>query len=372
MAEETSATLYFTPSSYFDTLLSDIKQAQSSIILETYIFRFDEVGRRFVRALQEVCAKGVKVRLLIDGVGSYLDTRRLVEALESEHCSIRIFHPLPWDFRAYRNALSAGQHYSAMLYHIASINRRDHRKLCIIDQQIAWLGSFNITAHHYNRKPGQALNIWHDSGLRTTGRMVATLIHNFEQVWQRKGESRTERTRQFLAVSSIGSRRRHSHEIVELLQTAKSRIYITNAYFNPSKRLLKTLKLAAEKQLSVKLIVPGRSDIFFFPSLSRTYYADLLSAGIRVFEYKNQVLHSKTMLIDDALLIGSTNLNFRSFMHDMEIDALIYDEKAVKQMEQKFETDLSHCEEITLRRWRKYPRVLKLLGWLPRLLRYWF
>ncbi len=372
IAKGQTDTLYFTPNTYFEALLGDIEQAQSSVILETYMFRFDEVGRRFVRAIQDICSKGVEVRLLIDGVGSFLDTQRLVDELESERCTIRIFHPLPWDFRAYRNALSAGQHYSAMLYHIASINRRDHRKLCIIDQQIAWLGSFNITADHYNRKSGQANQIWHDSGLRTTGRMVEALIQNFEQVWRRKGESRTQRTRQFLAVSTIGSRRRHSHEIVELLQTAESRIYITNAYFNPSKRLLKTLKQAAGKQLSVKLIVPGRSDIFFFPSLSRTYYADLLGAGIRVFEYTNQVLHSKTMLIDDAVLIGSTNLNFRSFVHDLEVDALVFDEAAVKQMEQKFESDLQQCVEITLRSWHRYPRLLKLLGWLPRLLRYWF
>ncbi|MCP4494380.1 MAG: phosphatidylserine/phosphatidylglycerophosphate/cardiolipin synthase family protein [Gammaproteobacteria bacterium] len=371
-AAEKTDRLFFTPDTYFDALLRDIAQAQSSVILETYIFRFDEVGWRFVRQIQEVCAKGVEVRLLVDGVGSFLDTQRLVEELESERCSIRIFHPLPWDFRAYRNALSAGQHYSEMLYHIASINRRDHRKLCIIDQQIAWLGSFNITADHYNRKSDKANQIWHDTGLRTTSRMVAALIANFEQVWQRKGESRTQRTRQFLAVNTIVSRRRHSHEIVELIQTAESRIYITNAYFNPSKRLLKTLKQAAAKQLSVKLIVPSRSDVLFFPSLSRTYYADLLGAGIRVFEYSNRVLHSKTMLIDDAVLIGSTNLNFRSFIHDLEVDALVFDEKAVKQMEQKFESDLTHCIEVTLRRWRKYPKLLKLLGWLPRLLRYWF
>ncbi len=367
-----SDSLFFDPEAYFEGLLGDIEQAQSSVILETYIFSFDEVGRRFVRAIQQVCSRGVEVRLLIDGVGSFLDTQRLVDELESERCDIRIFHPLPWDFRAYRNALSAGQHYSEMLYHIAAINRRDHRKLCIIDEQIAWLGSFNITADHYNRGSGQVDQIWHDTGLRTTGRVVEALKENFEQVWRRKGESRTQRTRQFLAVNTIGSRKRHSREIVEILQFAESRIYITNAYFNPSNRLLKTLKQAAGRQLSVKLIVPSRSDIFLFPSLSRTYYADLLNAGIRVFEYSNQVLHSKTMLIDDAVLIGSTNLNFRSFIHDLEVDALVFDETAVKQMEQKFESDLTHCIEITLRRWRKYPRLLKLLGWLPRLLRYWF
>ena len=371
MSDEVPDVLYFKPDTYFQNLLADIDQAVSEIVLETYIFRFDEVGRQFVAALQRACSRGATVRLLIDGVGSYLDTNRLVKELESERCAIRIFHPLPWDFSVYRNALSAGQKYSQLLYTFASINRRDHRKLCIIDDKVAWLGSFNITVDHYNRKSNIHDDSWHDTGLRTIGPVVDALRVNFEQVWQRKGENRTQRTRQFLAVNSIDTRKQHSREIIELLQFAKRRILITNAYFNPSNRLLKNLKKAARNNLSVMLIVPSRSDVFLFPTISRTYYADLLNAGIRVFEYTNRVLHSKTMLVDDAVLVGSTNLNFRSFFHDLEVDALVFDDRAVRQMEQKFAVDLEQCTEITLRRWKHYPRILKLLGWLPRLLRYW-
>jgi len=368
---EHSDSLYFDPEAYFQNLLADIDQASSDIVLETYIFKYDEVGRRFVTALRNACSRGVRVRMLIDGVGSYLDTNRLVKKLESERCTIRVFHPLPWDFSVYRNALSAGQNYSQLLYHIASINRRDHRKLCIIDEKIAWLGSFNITADHYNRNSNQADDSWHDTGLRSNGPVVEALLENFEQVWQRKSETRTQRTRQFLAVNTIDTRKQHSHEIIELLQSANRRIWITNAYFNPSNRLLKILKNAARQNLSVQLIVPVRSDVFLFPDLTRTYYADLLNAGIRVFEYKNRVLHSKTMLVDGALLVGSTNLNFRSFFHDLEVDALVFASNVVKQMEQKFAADLEQCTEITLRRWQNYPFILKLLGWLPRLMRYW-
>jgi len=371
MISETPESLFFEPEAYFQNLLSDIDRAVSDIVLETYIFRFDEVGQRFVAALQQACKRGVRVRLLIDGVGSYLDTNRLVKELESERCAIRIFHPLPWDFSVYRNALSAGEQYSQLLYTIASINRRDHRKLCIVDDNIAWLGSFNITADHYNRKSNQHNDSWHDTGLRTSGPVVNALRDNFEQVWQRKSETRTQRTRQFLAIDTIDTRIQHSREIIELLKLATTRIWITNAYFNPSNRLLRMLKEAARNNVSIKLIVPSRSDVFLFPSISRTYYADLLNAGIHVYEYTNRVLHSKTMLIDEALLVGSTNLNFRSFFHDLEVDALVFDKRAVMQLETKFEADLEQCTEITLKRWQRYPRILKLLGWLPRLMRYW-
>lgn len=363
--------LFFEAESYFKTLLEDINRAESEVILESYTFRLDEVGNDFVSALQHACARGVKVRLLIDGVGSYEHTVRLVDSLESDHCQIRIFHPLPWDFKIFRNALGAGQHYSEILSYFASINRRNHRKLCIIDAQVAWLGSFNITADHYNRTSMKANDDWHDTGLRATGLVVDQLKQNFEQVWQRKGGTRTRRSRQFLAIGTILDRKQSASEILEVLRNAKTRVWITNAYFNPANRLLKRLKKLALLGVSVQLIVPSRSDVAFFPTMTRTYYADLLNAGIRVFEYQQRVLHSKTMLIDDALVIGSTNLNFRSFIHDLELDALVTDIHMVGQMQQRFERDLECCDEITLRHWKNYPWLLKLSGWLPRLMRYW-
>ena len=363
--------LFFEAESYFRRLLDDINRAESEVILESYTFRLDEVGNDFVRALQQASARGVKVRLLIDGVGSYEHTGRLVDCLESDHCQIRIFHPLPWDFKIFRNALSAEQHYSEILFYFASINRRNHRKLCIIDGRIAWLGSFNITADHYNRASIKENDGWHDTGLRTTGPVVDELKHNFEQVWQRKGGTRTRRSRQFLAIGTILDRKQSATEILEVLGNAKTRVWITNAYFNPANRLLKRLKKLALMGVSVQLIVPSRSDIAFFPAMTRTYYADLLNVGIRVFEYQQRVLHSKTMLIDDALVVGSTNLNFRSFIHDLELDALVTDNHIVWQMQQRFEQDVECCDEITLKRWHNYPWLLKLLGWLPRLMRYW-
>ena len=363
--------LFFKPRDYFKSLLEDINQAQTEVILESYIFRLDELGHSFVRALQQACTRGVQVRLLIDGVGSYLDTTRLVNLLESRQCEIRIFHPLPWDFKVFRNALSAGQHYSSILFYFAKINRRNHRKLCIIDGRIAWLGSFNITAEHYNQTSVKTDNDWHDTGLRTTGSAVDQLNSNFEQVWHRKGETRTQRSRQFLAIDTIRDRRQTASELVEVLQLASRRVWITNAYFNPANRLLRLLKKLARKGVSVQLIVPSRSDVAFFPTMSRTYYADLLNAGIRVFEYQKGVLHSKTMLIDDALIVGSTNLNYRSFIHDLELDALVTDIELISQMQKRFEGDIVSCTEITLRHWQEYPLLLKLLGWLPRLMRYW-
>ncbi len=352
-------------------MLVDIDRASQNIILETYMIRLDEVGQSFLTALIAASKRGVGIRLLVDGIGSYRDASRLADRLESENCQVRIFHPLPWDFPAYRRALTAGHLYSQALHFLSRINRRDHRKLCIIDDYIAWLGSYNISADHFNRSIQDPSDNWHDTGLRVIGPVVAELKSNFEEVWHRKGGSIAYRARKLLSNNSIRARRSRNRRLVALLQAVTNRIWITNAYFNPSARILNTLKAAARKGVNVRIIVPSHSDVLLFPSLGRTYYADLLGAGIQIFELKSRILHSKTMLIDDQVLVGSTNLNYRSFFHDLKLDAVLNSRKSVQCMQEKYCADIEDCTEITLARWQSYPWFLAILGWISRIIRYW-
>lgn len=171
--------LFFTPGSYFDGLLADIDVADSHIGLEIYIFELDTIGERVLQALERAIARGVKLQLLIDGVGSYRDANAIAERLDRTGCELRVFHPLPWDFSLYRRALSAGRWYSKFLHFFAAINHRNHRKLCLIDGKYAWLGSYNITDDHFNRPVSGADDYWHDTGLRVSGPMVNTLSDNF-------------------------------------------------------------------------------------------------------------------------------------------------------------------------------------------------
>ncbi len=363
--------LFFTPADYFDGLLADIDSARQEIILEIYLFELDAIGNRFLRALSAAIGRGVRLRVLLDGVGSFRHATRIADELQGENCEVRIFHPLPWDFRAYRRAIRSGRWYSHVLQSLASINRRNHRKLCVIDQRIAWLGSFNLSAMHTAYQPPGSADYWHDTGLRIAGPMVASLRQNFEQVWHRKGGRLGERSRRFIAPEEITRRRQSGLHLIKVLRNSERRIWITNAYFNPSRQLLKILKQKARAGVSVQLIVPARSDVFFVPALTRSFYADLLNAGIRVFEYRRRVLHSKTMVIDDSVLIGSTNLNYRSLLHDYELDAMLSDPELVSRVSARFVADIADSDEITLRRWREHPLLLKLFGWTARLLRYW-
>ncbi|MFT5659189.1 MAG: cardiolipin synthase [Gammaproteobacteria bacterium] len=306
----------------------------------------------------------------MDGVGSYDDAGLIAQKMQSENCNVRIFHPLPWNFLAYRKALRAGRWYSQFLYLLASINHRNHRKLCLIDNRVAWLGSYNITASHFNNTFQSHDDDWHDTGLRLSGGIVAELRENFEEVWQRKNHSVVRRAQQFLSNNTILSRIFRNRRLVNKLEKAKNRIWICNAYFNPSFKLQVALKKAAKNGIDVSLLVPSKSDVFLFPSLTRTYYADLINAGIKVYEYPKRTLHSKTMLIDNQVLIGSTNLNYRSFFHDLELDAFLTDQKSVQCMQDKFKVDFENSARITLENWGQHHWLMRMLGWVSHFFRY--
>ncbi len=363
--------LFFRPDTYFDGLLADIDNAVSQIRLEIYIFELDTTGTRILQALLRAAARGVKLQLLIDGVGSYRDAAAIAEQLDSTNCELRVFHPLPWDFPLYRRALRAACWYSNILYLVASINHRDHRKLCIIDDKTAWMGSYNITDDHFNRQSSDTDDYWHDTGLRVTGPVVNRLSVNFDEVWHRKTSGVGRRSLYFMGSREISRRRQHKLQLLQVLALARQRIWITNAYFNPSRQLLRILKHKASSGISVILIVPLRSDVIFFPLLTRSFYADLLQAGIQVYEYDKRVMHSKTMVIDDQALVGSTNLNYRSLFHDRELDLLLDDDALVTRLRQRFDNDVEISRKISLDNPDRNPWLLRPLGWLARFLRYW-
>jgi cardiolipin synthase len=368
----TGQQLFFHPEEYFAGLIEDIDNAQTRIALEMYIFELDKVGNRVLAALERAAARQVRLQVLIDGVGSYRDANAIATRLDTAQCELRVFHPLPWDFALYRRALGAGRGISRILYFLASVNHRDHRKLCIIDGKTAWLGSYNITDDHFDLHSTRADDYWHDTGLRVTGPVVNRLATNFSEVWERKTGNLRKRSLYFLSGDEVRRRRQRKLQLVQVLALARQRVWITNAYFNPTYRVLRALKTCASNGVSVKLIVPARSDVVFFPLLARSYYSDLLQAGIQVYEYDKRVLHSKTMVIDDQALVGSTNLNYRSLFHDQELDLLIDDGDIVSRLQSRFEQDIEDCREITLlRNPRRHPLLIRPLGWLARFLRYW-
>ncbi len=360
--------LFFNAEEYFAALLADIHQARSSVLLETYIFHHDDTGCEVIHALRSAVQRGVTVRVLMDGLGSGRDVHLVTEELRSAGVDVRIFRPEPWHFTLHRFSLLRGEWYERLFNFIWRINKRNHRKLCIVDQRIAWVGSFNITHDHF----GTEGNNWKDLAARVQDENVDLLQQSFEDIWRRVNTTnRYRRIRNFFSNHSRRMRQQKNTHLIKLIQHAHSRVWITNAYFSPSRTFLRALQEADKRGVSVRIIVPQKSDIFLFPAITSTYYADLIKAGVRIYEYHARILHEKSLLIDNIAIVGSTNLNYRSFIHDLELDVLLNQPESIRDLEFKFMDELKLCQEITAPRLQQYPRLLLMLGWLSRIIRYW-
>ena len=354
---------------FFRHLLKDFAEAQHSIDIEVYIFQLDSLGDQVLDALLAAIRRGVKVRLLMDGIGSWLHANTISKRLEQAGAVVRIYHPLPWQLTHYRRALRRGGPVDKALYFLRKMNRRDHRKMIVIDGTILWSGSLNIAAVHLSHERGGAN--WHDYGLRLTGTLAAELQNDFAALWERRKFSPVKHPiRRYWHNLTRWSRRRKNLQLVNRIRRARQRVWVMSAYFAPSARVVRALKSSARRGIDVRILVPARSDIHFFPLLTATYYKDLLNAGVRVFEYLPEVLHAKLLIIDEQHILGSTNFNHRSYLHDLELDLFLQLDESKAQLRAWFERDMEYAREVTAG--GSGSRVLNLLlGAIARSLRYW-
>jgi cardiolipin synthase len=362
-----SENIYSSGQEYFDGLLIDIDYATSSIELAVYIFSLGDLGQRVVSALERAAERNVRVRLMVDGVGSAVDAETIAEQLTIIGAEVRIYHPLPWYWGNYRWSLRLGDGLQKFVYFIASMNRRDHRKFCVIDQQTVWCGSFNISQDHLKQETP-----WRDYGVRLTGEVSIALVESFNSIWfSHKNRKTTYRVSNlFRSNVSRRLRRLSNRLLVERIRNARSRVWICSAYFAPSGAVIRAIKVARARELDVRIIVAGRSDVPLFPILSATYFTDLLKIGVEIYSYQSGVLHAKAMLVDEQCLIGSTNLNHRSFLHDLELDVLLSSADSVERLKLLLEQDMANSLILSLDNVSKWGRYV-LFGWILRLMRYW-
>ncbi len=362
-----SERIYTPAKQYFENLLNDIESAVSSIELVVYIFSLDAIGLRFMDALVKASQRRVRVRLLVDGVGSADHAELIARQLSEAGGEARIYHPLPWYWGNYRWSLAPGGGFEKLYYFIASMNRRDHRKFCVIDQSTAWCGSFNICQDHLDETIP-----WRDYGVRLSGDAVTSLIDTFDSVWFGRENAKLSRriSRLFHSNYSLRLRRLSNRLLVVMIRNAKLRVWICSAYFSPSRAVIKAIKAAKAKNVDVRLIVAGRSDVPLFPVLSSTYYADLLKIGVSIYRYQAGILHAKVMLVDDQCLIGSTNLNHRSFHHDLELDVVLSMQQSTERIRSLLLQDMDNSLQLSSDNVTIWGRFM-LFGWMLRIIRYW-
>ena len=367
-AQWDSSHVYHKGERFFAALEDAIDKAHKSIDLESYTFATDRLGERILSALTRAARRGVRVRVLVDGIGSSTWTRTLRTRAAEAKILFKVYHELPWERWWYSKR--AGSTWGKLFNLLRLINSRNHRKVCIIDSQQAFVGSMNIIDNHVTSVSGA--KAWRDTGVFIEGADVKALVDTFEGVWlgsfrRLKLKLRLKgRRAQSSELIRLNTRRRQRQDnyldLLVRIVGSRTKVWITNAYFIPDGSLLRALSVAAQGGTDVRILVPHFSDIVFIPWVAAAFHLGLLRAGVRVFEYTGAVLHAKTMLVDEWGLVGSSNLNHRSLLHDLEADVVLPQERDRVDLERQFLIDLKSASEVTIDNWQQRPWIERCIG----------
>lgn len=360
-------------------MIGDIEQARERVWLESYIIADDAAGRALGDAMIRRAAAGADCRIMYDAVGSNATPSSFFSRLERSGVQVRAYHSLwnaLWRFRSLR-----------------MFNRRDHRKLLVVDQRIAYFGGMNIVdqsgihtvaeakARHLPASAG-----WRDVHLRLSGPRQAEVAEAFANLWRKRRIGRRRRRwprwpiRRMLVARRDGiyffdcrpqlRHRRATRALVPLLRRARRSITLSMAYFIPQGRVLRELLRARRRGVKVRVIIPGKSDVPAAQWASRHFYEKLLTRGIRIYERKDQMLHSKVMVIDDDWsLIGSCNLDPRSLWYNLEFFAVFRSRAMAATLRRICGFEMRNSRRVTLldclgRPW--WQRWLDRLAWSMR------
>lgn len=368
--------MILTNDSYLTSLIADIESAAASIDIETYIFEDDDAGRKLADALCSAAKRGVVIRLLVDGIGSFSWGGQLAEKLKAAGIQTKIYHPVPFFISHWYHSTKKSRSIFSILFMLfKKINNRDHRKICIIDKNIVYAGSSNINAHILSH----SADFWRDTNIKIIGADINNLQYAFDKAWGHiplnKKIARTFMAKPADAVFRLNYswKLRHVYYnlLLDKLSHCQNRIWVTNAYFIPEQRILKKLLDATKRGIEVRVILPQKSDVFIATLAAKTFYAELINHGVLIYEYEPGMLHAKILIIDNWYSIGSSNLNYRSLKHDLEIDVTIQTDEMKKMLEQQFMEDIKQSKLINMESLKNQSRIYYLLGRFILMFRYW-
>ncbi|MGZ5279697.1 MAG: phospholipase D-like domain-containing protein [Pseudobdellovibrionaceae bacterium] len=372
--------LYFSGDEYFRDLIQAIGQARHEVIVESYIFDMDPIGLRLLEALALAQARGVKVQLLVDGVGSFNWVTGLHDYCQKHQIQFRIYHPLPIRISFLKKI--SWRSLRRILFLLKKANKRNHRKVVLIDKQKAFLGSLNISQVHTKEFLGE--KAWRDTGIQVIGGPLGHLRRACLDAWV---TARREKLHLRYRLTILRSRQKVD-EILRLnstihwryfllrdlnrrMRTAQTRILITTAYFVPRRSVLRSLIRAAQRGVLVGLCVPAQNDILPVRWASRSLYNRLRRAGVRIYEYQPGMMHAKTLIIDDWATVGSHNLNHRSLTHDLEVEAVLDRKEWVENLVQQWDSDIQQSHQITAADLGRMTWVDRSMARLAYWFRYW-
>jgi cardiolipin synthase len=341
---------------FYPAMRDAILAAEGSVNFEGYIFSPGEAATMLADALVERAKAGVEVRLVLDWVGSARMGGETAQRLREAGCQISFYQPITW-------------------YRLHRLNNRTHRELLVIDGRVAFTGGAGIA--DWWLKPEGRRPAWRDTMARIEGPIVAALQGVFAENWlECCGEILTSprhwpelpaagATEAMLVKSSPSDRATSSRVVFQMLiEGAVSEIDISTPYFLPDRALRRVLVRAARRGVRVRVLVPGAlTDQRLVRLASRRMFNELLEGGVRIYEYRPAMTHVKALMVDRTwAVIGTTNIDNRSFEHNDEVNVAFRERAVTDRLERDFEADLAASDEITLATWPPRSPVEKLLG----------
>jgi cardiolipin synthase len=339
----------------FPAMLAAVRAARSTISFETYIYWSGDIGRQMAEALAERAGAGVTVSVIIDWAGSVKMEASLLEQMQAAGVRVERYRPLRW-------------------YHLGRLNNRTHRKLLVVDGQIAFTGGVGIADHWQGN--GEDPDHWRESHFRIEGPVVAQFQAAFNDNWIRTTGELLNGPAPFPPLAAAGDQDAHlfisspasgsdSMHLMYLLAIAAAErtIDVTASYFVPDALIDEALVAARGRGVRVRILLPGPhidSDVVRLSSRSR--WGPLLQAGVEIYEYQPTMLHSKVFILDGEMVsVGSTNLDIRSFRLNDEASLNVYDRAFAERMTAVFEDDLTRATRYTFEQWRQRPWTEKFM-----------
>lgn len=348
----------------FEALFRDIQAAQSEINLQYYIIQRDALGKKLRDLLTQKAKEGVKVRVLYDEIGSRKMSRAFFKELIAYGGEVEVFFP------------------SFLKFINPRLNHRNHRKLCIIDGHIGYIGGFNIGNEYLGKV--KKFGYWRDTHFRIIGEAVAHIQGRFILDWKQATHQKHIDLEQFvyqmkprpgkspvqIVDSGPNSETEHIKNMyIKLIMSAQKSVYIQTPYFIPDQSFMDACKIALLSGVDVRIMIPNKPDHPFVYWATWSHVGELISYGAKVLIYENGFMHAKTIVVDDEVAsVGTANIDTRSFELNFEVNAIVYDEDVAWKLRDLFLQDSELCSELTLKRYRERSAAIKFKEAISRLL----
>lgn len=355
-------TPYFTGKDALNAMIESVRSAQHHIHLQSYIIENDAIGTLWQQLLIQKALQGVQVRVIFDDVGSWTLPRRFSEKLVAAGAMVEPFAVVRYPWLT------------------SKINYRNHRKILVVDGLVAYMGGVNIADRYYS---GGDYLTWLDAHIKVEGEAVASLQSSFLLDWyfitgqtlpnrkQYYPDTLLPETTCYTQVITSGPDSDYANimqSYFTAITQAKKHLHIITPYFTPNETILNAIKVASLSGVDVRIILPEKSDSTIAHLSSRSYFTELMEAQVKIYLFHKGFNHSKVISIDgNFCIIGSANMDNRSFEDNFEVSALVYNKEVTRQVDEQFHANLLDCRQLQLKKWEKRPRKEKISEALARL-----